>query len=151
METVNLCAVGYLFEYPTYIVHDQRVVGQIHVRGERVSPPSKAQDHQKHAIGPPTIEVVEREVVRGCVVGRGPLLPRGWLDGEPPREDGCAELPGVHVVTAGVFSCPLKELGYLGGPVPGWESLTNGLDDVNIRYIEKIEHITKFGYPSLAS
>ena len=149
---VNLRQAGDLFENPTHILHNQRVVGQICVRSERISPPSKTQDHQKNAIRPPTIEVVKREVIWEWVVGRRPLLPSGWLDCEPPREDTRAELPSIYVVTTGVFSRPLLELSYLSGPVAGWKSLTNGLEVVNnVPILWRIECITNFGYPSLAS
>ena len=86
-------------------------------------------------------------------MGWWPLLPGGRLDGEPPLEDGCAEPPGVHIVTTRISSGPLLELPHLSGPIAGGKGSTHGLSVVLVfeYFNEKYRFITKFGYPSLAS
>ena len=41
-QMTNLHSVRNLLENLVYIVHDQRIVGQVHVHSECVSPPPKA-------------------------------------------------------------------------------------------------------------
>ena len=113
----GLRAAGNLFEHPTHVVHDGRVVSHICVHSECTRPPSEAQDHEKHAVGSTAIEVVKREVIWKWIVSWRPLLPRSRLDSAPPVENRCAKCLRIHVVTTGVISRPLLELANLGGPV----------------------------------
>ena len=109
-----------LLKHPTNILNDQLEVGEVgevRVGGERLSPPQKAKDDEKHPVRSAAIEEIERKTLRKlCVSGR-PCLTGGRLNGKPPLLNRCAELCRIDVVAARKVPGVFHENANLNGPV----------------------------------